>query len=94
MLRLTKEKQDAQAESLRLEGERQAALAAGEDAGGRGTKEKLQLQRAGENRFAGITLSGKRVIFLVDASGSMYWVDRSTKALQEVDRGSGRRWRS
>jgi hypothetical protein len=33
---------------------------------------------AAENRFAGITLTGKRVIFLVDMSGSMEMVDENT----------------
>lgn len=80
VLRLTKEKQDAQAEALRLEGERQAALLQAKTQVATLEKEKLQLRQASENRFAGITLTGKRVIFLVDASGSMIWVDETTKA--------------
>jgi hypothetical protein len=35
---------------------------------------------AAENRFAGITLSGRRVVFLVDMSGSMELVDENTAA--------------
>jgi hypothetical protein len=35
---------------------------------------------AAENRFAGIALTGKRVIFLVDVSGSMEMVDEKTPA--------------
>lgn len=37
-------------------------------------------QAAAENRFEGIALSGKRVIFLVDMSGSMELVDAQTNA--------------
>jgi hypothetical protein len=33
-----------------------------------------------DNRFAGLTLTGKRVVFLVDMSGSMDYVDDNTKA--------------
>jgi hypothetical protein len=40
----------------------------------------LHLQAAAENRFEGITLTGKRVIFLVDMSGSMDSVDEKTPA--------------
>jgi hypothetical protein len=35
---------------------------------------------AAENRFAGIALSGRRVVFLVDMSGSMELVDETTAA--------------
>jgi hypothetical protein len=38
----------------------------------------LKKAAAAENRFAGITLTGQRVIFLVDMSGSMEMVDEST----------------
>lgn len=38
------------------------------------------LQAAAENRFEGIALTGRRVIFLVDMSGSMELVDESTPA--------------
>jgi septal ring factor EnvC (AmiA/AmiB activator) len=37
-------------------------------------------QTAAENRFAGIALTGKRVVFLVDMSGSMELVDEKTPA--------------
>jgi hypothetical protein len=43
-------------------------------------KEKRNLHEAAESRFAGITLTGKRVIFLVDMSGSMEMVDENTAA--------------
>lgn len=57
-----------------------------------GDKEKLQgetkklagtvraIERAAEQRFAGIELKGKNVIFLVDMSGSMVLSDADTKA--------------
>ena len=38
------------------------------------------LRAATENRFAGIALTGRRVLFLVDMSGSMDLVDENTKA--------------
>jgi von Willebrand factor type A domain len=43
-------------------------------------KEAVRARAATENRFAGITLTGKRVIFLVDMSGSMELVDEKTPA--------------
>ena len=42
--------------------------------------EKLVLRTAVENRFAGIELTGKRVIFLVDTSGSMVLLDSRTNS--------------
>jgi hypothetical protein len=39
-----------------------------------------QVQAAAENRFAGIALTGRRVVFLVDMSGSMELVDETTPA--------------
>jgi septal ring factor EnvC (AmiA/AmiB activator) len=42
--------------------------------------EAVRLRSAADNRFAGITLTGKRVIFLVDMSGSMDLVDENTPA--------------
>jgi hypothetical protein len=39
-----------------------------------------RIRIATENRFAGMTLTGKRVLFLVDMSGSMELVDLKTKA--------------
>jgi hypothetical protein len=38
----------------------------------------VRVKSAAENRFEGITLTGKRVIFLVDMSGSMELVDERT----------------
>jgi hypothetical protein len=43
-------------------------------------KEKRTLAAAAESRFAGITLTGRRVIFLIDMSGSMEMVDENTAA--------------
>jgi hypothetical protein len=40
----------------------------------------LRAREAMENRFAGITLTGRRVVFLVDMSGSMELVDENTTA--------------
>jgi len=37
-----------------------------------------QVQAAAENRFAGITLTGKKVVFMVDMSGSMELSDEAT----------------
>lgn len=50
-----------------------------------GEKKKLRdearrVRAAAEHRFAGIALTGKRVIFLVDTSGSMELVDEKTEA--------------
>ncbi len=42
--------------------------------------EANRARAAVENRFAGITLTGKRVLFLVDMSGSMELVDEKTAA--------------
>src|SRR5262249_4111446 len=42
--------------------------------------EAARVRAASENRFAGITLTGRRVLFLVDTSGSMDLVDENTKA--------------
>jgi septal ring factor EnvC (AmiA/AmiB activator) len=42
-----------------------------------------RVQAAAENRFEGIALTGKRVIFLVDMSGSMELVDLKTPAPQK-----------
>jgi hypothetical protein len=40
----------------------------------------MRARAAAENRFAGIELSGRRVVFLVDMSGSMEMVDENTLA--------------
>jgi len=50
-----------------------------------GTKAKLadkvdKLQVESENKFAGIAMTGKNVVFLVDMSGSMVLVDENTPA--------------
>jgi predicted nuclease with TOPRIM domain len=42
--------------------------------------ETVRVRAAADNRFAGIALTGRRVLFLVDASGSMELVDENTKA--------------
>ena len=42
--------------------------------------ETARVRAAAEDRFAGITLTGRRVVFLVDMSGSMDLVDENTKA--------------
>ncbi len=42
--------------------------------------ETARVRAAAENRFAGITLTGRRVLFLIDMSGSMDLVDENTKA--------------
>lgn len=42
--------------------------------------ETARVRAAAEQRFAGITLTGRRVLFLVDMSGSMDLVDENTKA--------------
>ena len=43
--------------------------------------DKLEtIQREADNRFAGIAMTGKRVVFLVDMSGSMELVDDKTPA--------------
>jgi hypothetical protein len=46
----------------------------------RARAETLRARAAAENRFAGIELSGRRVVFLVDMSGSMELVDEKTVA--------------
>ncbi len=42
--------------------------------------ETARIKTEADNRFAGINLTGKRVVFLVDMSGSMDYVDDNTKA--------------
>ncbi len=46
--------------------------------------EAARVRAAAENRFAGIALTGRRVVFLVDMSGSMELVDENTQAPTEV----------
>ena len=43
----------------------------------------IRARAAAENRFAGIALTGRRVVFLVDMSGSMEMVDENTLAPQK-----------
>ena len=45
--------------------------------------EVVRIRQAADNRFAGITLTGRKVIFLVDMSGSMELVDEKTPAPQK-----------
>ena len=45
--------------------------------------ENRAIRSAADNRFAGITLTGKNVIFLVDTSGSMTMVDSLTDSPQK-----------
>jgi von Willebrand factor type A domain len=45
--------------------------------------ERLALRADAESRFAGINLTGKKVIFLVDTSGSMMMIDSKTDAPQK-----------
>jgi hypothetical protein len=64
----------------KLLAERQAALT---DAGrtlAKVEREKGVLRAAAEARFAGISLTGRRVLFLVDTSGSMDLLDEKTPA--------------
>ncbi len=42
--------------------------------------ELARLRESADNRFAGISLTGRRVVFLVDMSGSMELVDENTPA--------------
>ena len=50
----------------------------------RAEKAKWQTEAArADNRFAGITLTGRRVVFLVDMSGSMVYLDDNTPAPQK-----------
>jgi hypothetical protein len=42
--------------------------------------EIYRIRQAADNRFAGITLTGRRVVFLIDMSGSMELVDEKTPA--------------
>jgi hypothetical protein len=45
--------------------------------------EAARYRQSADNRFAGIQLSGRRVVFLVDMSGSMELVDETTAAPQK-----------
>jgi predicted nucleic acid-binding Zn-ribbon protein len=87
---LTKELKDLRATRRALE---EDLAARGKELGeARGTIEALQgdrknlraeaerLRASADNRFAGVTLTGRRVLFLVDMSGSMELVDETTPA--------------
>src|SRR5262249_41516598 len=52
-----------------LEDEKKGLIAAAE-----------RVRAAADNRFAGIQLTGRRVVFLIDMSGSMEYVDEKTLA--------------
>jgi hypothetical protein len=39
-----------------------------------------RIRAAADSRFAGIALTGRRVVFLVDMSGSMHYIDEKTKS--------------
>jgi predicted nucleic acid-binding Zn-ribbon protein len=81
-----KDQTDAKADRTRLAQVEERALSLmREVAGLQGDRKTLQaevdrLKGTADNRFAGITLTGRRVIFLVDMSGSMDLVDEKTKA--------------
>ncbi len=64
----------------KLVGERKAALEVADAKLARLEQEKRTLVAAAETRFAGIELTGKRVIFIVDTSGSMDMIDETTTA--------------
>ncbi len=82
--RLYKDRLDAAEERERFLAkqlaDRQTAMAAAKKALVALEKEKQNLHAAAESRFAGIALTGRRVIFLVDMSGSMELVDENTAA--------------
>ena len=74
---------DSLARIARLEKEFRDGLTSADAKVARLENEKRSLRLAAENRFAGITLTGKRVIFLVDTSGSMMMIDAKTDAPQK-----------
>jgi predicted nucleic acid-binding Zn-ribbon protein len=47
------------------------------------TERAVQARLAAENRFAGMALTGRRVVFLVDVSGSMDFIDEKTQSAQK-----------
>lgn len=47
------------------------------------TARALRAQEAIENRFAGMALSGRRIVFLIDMSGSMELLDEKTPAVDK-----------
>jgi hypothetical protein len=60
--------------------DRQAAMDEATSSLAKLTRQTAALKLAAESRFAGIELTGKRVIFLVDVSGSMEQLDENTPA--------------
>ncbi len=72
-----KEKWEASEERLRT---LERNLAAAQDDRRSLQAEAVRLRAAVDNRFAGIELTGRRVVFLVDMSGSMELVDEKTPA--------------
>jgi len=72
LLALEKELTRAKANMGDLEGEKRLL-----------TEQIIKIRQAADNRFAGIQLTGRRVIFLVDMSGSMELVDEKTPALDK-----------
>jgi hypothetical protein len=67
LLASTRDLADARLALANLEGEKMTLL-----------NRARSLQAAMENRFAGITLTGRKVVFLVDMSGSMDMIDENT----------------
>jgi peptidoglycan hydrolase CwlO-like protein len=86
-LRLYKDKWSAgQEQMLSLKKELAGARAGMEAIQGEKTKwqtEATRVRAEAENRFAGITLTGRRIVFLVDMSGSMEYLDDNTPAPQK-----------
>lgn len=74
---------DSVARIARLEKEFRDGLTSADAKVARLENEKHALRQAVDNRFAGIALTGKRVIFLVDTSGSMMMLDSKTDAPQK-----------
>jgi predicted nucleic acid-binding Zn-ribbon protein len=88
--RLSKELKDLQAARQALEqdlatrgrdlGEAQSVIEALQNDRKKLRQEADRLRASVDNRFAGVTLTGRRVLFLVDMSGSMELVDEKTPA--------------
>jgi predicted nucleic acid-binding Zn-ribbon protein len=77
-----KDLKDAKADVARLQGELNEAKLTNHGLAGEAKVLSGQIQTlkaATENRFAGIEMTGQRVIFLVDMSGSMGMKDETTK---------------
>jgi von Willebrand factor type A domain len=65
----TRERDDARRRLTDAEGEKRSLVEVANRA-----------REAADNRFAGISLTGRRVVFLIDMSGSMDYVDEKTRA--------------